>query len=62
MEMKTDNETQGHGVIIAKRPGHTKDVCWDIHDKPPDWKWNKGIGDKWGRAYKRSTSLESNVT
>lgn len=38
MEMKTDNETQGHGVIIAKRPGHTKDVCWDIHDKPPDWK------------------------
>ena len=22
----------------CKRPGHTRDTCWVIHDKPADWK------------------------
>ena len=22
----------------CRKPGHVKDTCWDIHDKPPNWK------------------------
>ncbi|KAI4347735.1 hypothetical protein L6164_008518 [Bauhinia variegata] len=26
----------------CKKTGHTRDTCWEIHGKPPDWKPRKG--------------------
>ena len=29
---------RSHGVSIVKKPWHTKETCWKLHDKPPNWK------------------------
>ena len=36
----TQREISGrsHGVSIVKKPWHTKETCWKLHDKPPNWK------------------------
>lgn len=45
----------------CKKPRHTKDVCQDIHGKPPDSKSNKGTSDRRRKTYQAGTSLEGNV-
>ncbi|KAF7812813.1 Retrovirus-related Pol polyprotein from transposon RE1 [Senna tora] len=31
-------QLQRQGVPTTKYKGHTKDTCWEIHGKPPNWK------------------------
>lgn len=26
---------------VCKKPNHTRDTCWEIHDRPTDWKPRK---------------------
>lgn len=49
-ELITNNENQDHVVSTVENQA-TKEVCWDIHGKPLDWKPNKGTGDRRGKAY-----------
>ncbi|XP_028755055.1 uncharacterized protein LOC114714482 [Neltuma alba] len=39
----------------CKKPGHTRDRCWDIHGKPADWKPRKGKS----RGYQASQDPDS---
>lgn len=46
----------------CQKSGHTKETCWDIHGKPPDWKPNKGAADGRGKAFQARAPSEGNVT
>lgn len=39
----------------CKKPGHLKETCWKLHGKPPDWKPNRGAGDRESRVNAVST-------
>lgn len=42
----------------CKKPGHSKDVCWEIHGKPVDWKpkQNRNRGIRLQLTRKKRTS------
>ncbi|RVW59074.1 Retrovirus-related Pol polyprotein from transposon TNT 1-94 [Vitis vinifera] len=46
------------GVIICRKPGHSKRTCWKIHGKPVDWKPRQPL-EKEGRGNHVATDEQS---
>lgn len=58
----SDKRMVNLGVIIAKKLGQTRDICWKIHGKTTYWKPSRPLINKESRGFHVSFDKSTTTT